>query len=146
LKNFNVGFNFAYIQSETALTSLEQSNKRLFDPGAEDTRPLYDQAPYIINADITYDNGRTAATLAYNVVGERLYAASVVLEDIYAQPAESLDFSISQRLGKHWKIKFSAKNLIDPSFNRTYGPEPDARLYSSHRRGRTFGLSLGCEF
>ena len=146
LKNFNVGFNFAYIQSETALTSLEHSNKRIFDPGAEDTRPLYDQAPFIINADITYDNGRTAATLAYNVVGERLSAASVVLEDIYAQPAESLDFSISQRLGKHWKVKFSAKNLLDPSIQQTYGPESDGRLYSSYRRGRTFGLSLGCEF
>jgi len=146
LKDFSVGFNFAYIQSETDLTPLELSNKRIFDPEADDTRPLYDQAPYIINADVTYDNGRTAVTLAYNVVGERLYAASVVLEDIYAQPAESLDFSISQRLGKHWKIKFSAKNLLDPMFQQTYGAAPDGRLYASHRRGRTYGLSLGCDF
>jgi outer membrane receptor protein involved in Fe transport len=146
LKNFNVGFNFAYIQSETALTVQELGQKRDFNPSVEDTRPLYDQAPYIINADITYDDGRTAATLAYNVVGERLDAASVVLEDIYLQPAASLDFSISQRLGKHWKIKFSAKNLLDPTFKRTYGAEPEGRLYSSHRRGRTFGLSLGCDF
>ena len=40
----------------------------------QETRPLYDQSPYIVNADVSYDNQRsgTSVTVAYYLAAERL--------------------------------------------------------------------------
>jgi outer membrane receptor protein involved in Fe transport len=56
-----------------------------------------------------------------------------------------LDFIFSQRFGHHLSIRFSAKNLLDPEIERTYGKDSDL-IYSSYRRGRSFGISLSYEF
>jgi len=148
LKPFSLGVNFAWIESEVELTRTEMGTKLLFDPAASAKRPLFDQSPYIINLDLGYDNERlgTRATLAYNISGRRLAIASAFGPDIYQQPAASLDFILSQKLSKHWSLKFSAKNLLDPEFKRTYGENPQDRLYSTHRKGRSFGLGLSYEF
>jgi hypothetical protein len=150
LADFNGGFNFAYIESTTDLTPTELQNKRLIDPAEPETRPLYNQSPYIINFDLGYDNRKsgTAATIAYNIAGERLVITNPFGKDIYQQPAASLDFSISQKLGRsqRWKIKLSAKNLLDPINARTYGAEPDGRIYSRSSRGRSYGVSLSYSY
>ncbi len=147
-KGFTVGANFALIESQVQLSSLDLINKRAFDPNAPDTRPLYDQSPYIINADISYDHPSlgTSVTLLYNIYGERLAYPALNTSDIYEQPFETLDFTLSQRFGsqKRWKVKFSAKNLLDPKRQLIY--EDTALVFSEYRRGRTFGMSLGYEF
>jgi len=150
LSNFNGGFNFAYIESTTDLTDNELLNKRLIDPTEPDTRPLYNQSPYIINFDLSYDNRKsgTAATIAYNIAGERLVITNPFGEDVYQQPTPSLDFSISQKLGRsqRWKIKLSAKNLLNPVNERTYGSEPGGDIYSRSSRGRSYGVSLSYSY
>lgn len=147
-KGFTVGANFALIESQVQLSSLDLVNKRAFDPNAPDTRPLYDQSPYIINADISYDHPSlgTSVTLLYNIYGERLAYPALNTSDIYEQPFETLDFTLSQRFGrqKRWNAKFSAKNLLDPKRQLIY--EDTALVFSEYRRGRTFGMSLGYEF
>ncbi len=150
LSDFSGGFNFAYIESTTDLTDTELLNKRLIDPAEPDTRPLYNQSPYIINFDLSYDNRKsgTAATLAYNIAGERLVITNPFGDDIYQQPTPSLDFSISQKLGRsqRWKIKLSAKNLLNPVNERTYGAEPGGLIYSRSSRGRSYGVSLSYSY
>ncbi|MEW6306963.1 MAG: TonB-dependent receptor, partial [Verrucomicrobiota bacterium] len=146
---FTAGMNFALIESETPLTTTELGFKQTVDPSTPDTRPLFNQSPYILNFDLSYDNSTsgTSATVAYNIAGERLVITNPFGEDIYEQSAASLDFSISQKLGKsqRWKLKFSAKNLLDPSFERTYGAQ-GTLPYSSYKKGRTYGVSLSYTF
>jgi TonB-dependent receptor len=150
LGNFSVGMNAAYIVSEVENTPQIQGTKA--EVGLDQkTRPLYDQSPYVINTDLTYDNRAlgTAVTLAFNVAGERLYLVNNQGYDVYEQPAPQLDFFLTQRLGKHWGLKFSAKNLLNPEFERIYGKSGEVAgspLYGRYRKGMTFGLSLGCEF
>jgi TonB-dependent receptor len=147
LKYFSLGGNLSLIQSETELTPEELAAKAPRVPGTSATRPLYDQSPYILNLDFSYDNPRwgTSASVVFNVAGPRITIASLNTEDVYEQPAPLLDFVFSQRLGRHATFKFTARNLLDPEIQRTYGKSGDF-LYSSYKRGMTFGFSLGYDF
>lgn len=147
MQNFTLGGNLTLIESEMDLLPAELAFKQQFDPNTSPTIPLVDQSPYIINLDLTYDNRRSATTVtvAYNIFGPRLLATSLNSPDIYEQPVASLDLVITQRLSQHWKVKFSAKNLLDPKVEKTYGEDAEA-IYSSYTRGITFGLSLAAEF
>jgi TonB-dependent receptor len=151
LRDFSVGANFAYIVSSVKNPPTVQITKAevgIFDKD----RPLYDQSPYVINADLTYDNARlgTTMSLAYSVAGERLYIVNNGGYDIYEQPAPQLDFFITQRLWKHWKLRFAARNLLNPEFERTYGKSGEAPRalgpYNSYRKGRQFTLSLSVSY
>jgi TonB-dependent receptor len=148
LEPFTLGANIAYIESEVPLTADEITNKQRLDPGNPDNRPLYDQSPFVINLDLSYDNPGlgTSVTLVSNLTGERIFLANPAGPDIYEHPPVTLDLVFSQRLGKHWKLKFSAKNLLDAEYLRTYGPDSDDPVNVKYRRGRTFSLSLSAEF
>ena len=148
LTNWSVGGNFSYIQSEVPLTKTELFNKRSSNPATPPTRPLYDQSPYIANFDLGYQNRRsgTSASLTMNLTGERIYIALGKGPDIYEQPPMTMDFVLTQKLRPDLKVKFTAKNLTDPFFKRTYGAEATGPLYSAVRKGRSFGLSLTLDF
>lgn len=142
----SLGVNLAWIQSEVALSPEELAAKREVLPGASATRSLYDQSPYVLNADLTYDLPQTGTslTLGFNLFGPRITIASLTTEDVFEQPAPLLDLVLQQRLSRRLSLKFSAKNLLDPAFERTYG-ESGRLLFSSHRRGMTFALGLNYE-
>lgn len=148
LAPFTLGGNFSYIHAEVPLTSVELFNKRSLVPGTPPTRPLYDQSPYIANLDLSYDNARsgTSASLLFNLTGERIYITLGKGPDIYEQPPATLDFVFTQRLRPGLKLKFTARNLTDPIFKRTYGAEESGKVYSANRKGRTLGLSLTLDF
>lgn len=147
LSYFSVGGNLSLIQSETKLTAEELATKLEAVPGASSTRPLYDQSPYVLNLELSYDNPDwgTSASLLYNVSGPRLVIASLNTEDVYLQPAPLLDFVLSQRITRHLSLRFTAKNLLNPDLKRTYGKDSDL-IYSSSTVGTTFGISLSGEF
>lgn len=151
LDAFSAGFNFAWINSEVPLEEGLQASKGQAIANVPDTRPLYDQSPYIINADLSYDNVRsgTTVTVIFGYAAERLALINSGNYDIYEQGAPILDLVLSQRWGDHWKLKFSAENLLNPEVTRAYNvddPADATYLYSSYTRGVTFGLSVGCEF
>ncbi len=149
LDNFSWGFSYSVLKSEVKLTAAEFAQKQQGVPDAKPTRPLYDQSPYIFSTDLNYDNPRTGTsmTLGYSVVGQRLTIASALINDVYEQPAPQLDFVWSQKLRPGMAVKFSAKNLLDPVYRRTYG-EKDvmANSYSAYTKGMTFGVSLSYEY
>ena len=142
-----MGGNLSLIGSETELTDDEFSAKRGLVRGAKRTRQLYDQSPYIINLDLNYDNPSAGTTvgLIYNIAGPRITIASLNTEDVFEQPAPGLDFVLSQKLGRNLTAKFTAKNLLNPTFKRTYG-ENSSLIYSSYKKGMSFGASLSYEF
>jgi len=147
LRNWSIGANFSWIESETELSEAEYDAKLDYVKDVERTRPLYDQSPYIFNVDLNYDNPRTgtSGSLILNGAGPRIAIASPIAEDIYENPPLTLDLLLSQRIGRHLAIKFSARNLLDPVNERTYGKNTDL-IYSSYKRGRTYGLSLSYDF
>ncbi|MGN6643436.1 MAG: TonB-dependent receptor domain-containing protein, partial [Verrucomicrobiota bacterium] len=146
LNPFSIGGNLSLVQSEVTLTKEELASKESFFPNLKSTRPLYDQSPYILNLDLTYDNrSGTTASLIFNVSGPRIAVTKLNADDVYEQPAPALDLVVSQKIGKHTTVKLAAKNMLDPQIERTYGRDSN-RIYSSYRKGRTFGLSLNYDF
>lgn len=151
LSPFSLGFNFAYLISEVPLATEVQELKYVATGRRVTNRPLYDQAPFIINADLSYDNATTGTqvTLSWYYAAERLALVVNNGYDIYEQPAPSLDFVLSQKLGRKWTLKLTARNLLNPDIQRSYavsGAEDTHYLYSSYTRGISFDLSLSYQF
>lgn len=146
LRYWTLGGNLSLIESEQPVSELQKENHTKPDLLGE-TRPLADQSPYILNFELAYDNpfSGTSLALSYNVSGPRLIIANLAAPDVYEQPTSQLDLTLSQRIGRHLRLKFSARNLLDPEVERTYGEDGDV-VYSSYTRGRTFGVSLNYEF
>ena len=143
-ENFSAGFNLALIQSQTELTEDELGNKQIFDPDVSETRPMFDQSPVILNADLNFDKPewRTSATISFNYTAERIYLANGIGPDIYEWPGPILNFTWIQGLGDHWSAKFAAKNLLNPTWERTYGNDSRDFLYQTWNWGTVFELSF----
>ena len=147
LSPFSLGGNLSLVWSEVKLRTNDLSIIRGFFPNASSTRPLYDQSPYILNLDLNYSNPRigTSATIIYNLAGPRIAIAKLNTENVYERPTPTLDFVLSQKIGRNLTVKVGAKNLLNPKIERTYG-KSSSLIYSSYTRGRAFGLSMAYEF
>jgi len=144
LSNFSVGFNFSYIISEVPLTEQERIN----DPGSPDPRQLYDQSEWIVNTDVTWEHPRwgTSATAAFNWAAPRIYLVDVGGPDVFEHPPMLLDLSLSQKLSERWRLRLSAKNVLNAEYERTYGEESGTKVYSRNTRGAVLGLSASYEY
>jgi TonB-dependent receptor len=79
-------------------------------------RRLVGQAPYVVNGGLTYasESGRTSATVLYNVVGERIFAAGVVpLPNILEVPRHLVDLSFRFPVAGSLSGRLDARNLLD---------------------------------
>ncbi len=156
LSNYTFSANFAYIISQVEEAPDILTTKGVY---AQETRSMFDQSPYIVNANLSYSNVRLGLEwdLIFNVSGRRLDSVNALGPDIYEDSFASLDFAIAKKFGRdhRWKIKLSAKNLLNPLVSRSYDEETfDAdparvstdNIYDSHRKGREFGISLSYKF
>jgi TonB-dependent receptor len=145
-ERWSLGGNLTFIESEVTIPDAEYQILVAEDPSAPRTRDLLGQSPYVFNADLNYtrDDWGTSATLSYNVVGERLdLVVFGPLPDVYEQPAPDLTFVVTQRLSRDWRMKFSAKNLINPDREKTISiPGADDLIYQSYTSGRSFSVSF----
>ena len=106
-------------------------------------RPMQGQAPWTLNVGITYvhpDLG-TNLNVMLNKQGRRLSAVGDVRNyDIYEEPRDMVDVSISQKLFGFLDAKFSVKNLLDKDRRLTSGNQ--AVPFSLWHQGSTYSLSL----
>lgn len=144
-KNMNIGLNFAYIRSVVSIDPEELKSIRALDPDHPDTRPLFGQAPYILNGLLGYENKKLGlkANLVYNVTGARI---SLVTKggtpEVYQQPFHQLDFNISKEIGKHFSITVNADNLLNSISKEVYTYRDTEYIYYQYSLGRTFGLKV----
>jgi hypothetical protein len=145
----SLGFNAAWIQSEVPIGADELASIRQVLPDAEDTRDLLGQSPYTFNVDVTREwvDWRLSATLLFNVVGRRLDLVNFgPLPDYYEQPSPSLDLTVSKTLGRDWKIKFTAKNILNSTREKSFSHLGATYSYERYKTGRTLGLSVSKSF
>ncbi|HEX8848654.1 MAG TPA: TonB-dependent receptor [Gemmatimonadaceae bacterium] len=105
-------------------------------------RPLVGQAPYVLNAGLTYGSrgGNGSATLLYNRVGNRVVTTGAdPLPDAIERPREVLDFSLRVPVGGELSARFDAKNLLDTRYVVTQGTV--TREAWSTGRAFSFGLT-----
>lgn len=105
------------------------------------TRQLVGQAPYVVNLGLTYSSpsGSTSATLLYNVVGERIFAAGVLpLPNIVETPRNVVDLALRFPVRGQLAARVDARNLLDARYRFMQG--------NLEREGYNAGRSLSIGF
>ena len=87
-------------------------------------RALVGQAPYVVNLGLTYSSmsGRTNATILYNTVGDRVFAAGVLpLPNIVEKARHMLDVTLKAPIGQRANVKLDVRNLLDARYRFMQG-------------------------
>ncbi|RFZ95481.1 hypothetical protein D0C36_08150 [Mucilaginibacter conchicola] len=142
LKNFFIGSNLLLAQSEIKKTPERYEANRSLDRFTPRNSPLFEQAPYSINAWLNYNNTKwgTDLTLTYNQVGERLVQINLTGEpDLYTTPVPYVDFVFSQRLNSRLTFKGYAKNILNPAIKTVYAnPQTGGKWYGNEYINRSY--------
>jgi TonB-dependent receptor len=118
-------------------------------------RDMTNAPEYLYNLYAIYDVAATGTSLAlfYTVKGDTLVAGagedkSNFIPDIYELERDTLNFSLTQRLGKYVTLKLQAKNLTDSAVQEVYRSEfiNGDTVNTSYREGIDFSVSLGARF
>ncbi len=161
------GSNFAYIVSlidmrevKTEVGGVTYTEKEVREANARagevigNFRPMYGQAPWIINAFVTYRNDSLGLmfNMTYNVQGKKLAVIGVGnLPDVYEQPFHSLNFKVSKSFGKvypgesgsRWEASLRGQNLLNFARRKFYEAyNAEAQIFEYLNPGITISGSI----
>ncbi|MEL6123047.1 MAG: TonB-dependent receptor, partial [Bacteroidota bacterium] len=113
-----------------------------------DTRQMAGQAPYIINAGLSYNNPDKGfdAGLFYNVKGPTLLiVGGGIFPDVFTEPFNSLNFNLNKNIGEEQRtsLNFKVSNLLGDVREEVFtGFEAENQLYTRFSPGISFGLGV----
>jgi len=139
------GANLSLIESEVDIPADELAFILQRDPEHAATRSLQGQSPYLVNISLNYDsaNGKTAASIYYNVFGERLDQVGIGgAPDALEKPRNMLDFTFTQQLYKSLKFKFFARNILDDPIEIAQEFKGNSFVQSRYKTGSSYSFSL----
>lgn len=158
LEGISIGANATLIDSVVTLPQDEADALEAIG-AAEPTRDMTNAPEHLYNFYVTYDLPRTGTVLSlfYTVRGDTLISGASrtgsdaegrYIPSVYETEYATLNMSVSQELWDNWKLKFAAKNLLDPAIETVYRSAyiGDDVTKSSYTRGIEFSLSLSCTF
>ncbi|HVS10058.1 MAG TPA: TonB-dependent receptor, partial [Planctomycetota bacterium] len=155
LSAFSVGANATFIDSEVDLPLDEIT--AFNELGVSMTSRDMTLAPeHLYNLFVTYDLASTGTQvgLFYTVQGDTLIAGAAESKEgffvpsIYATEFDTLNLSVTQRLGRHFKLHLQGKNLTNPEIETVYRSEfiGDDVLKTSYRAGFEVSVGISAEF
>jgi len=148
LANFQLGSNLTLVSSRQ---DYPETEIKAYPEYADPDRPMFNQSPFVVNADIGYSNPRTgtSASIFYNVFGRRIALNSQLpTPDVYEEPRHQLNFVAKQRLFSV-DLKFSVKNILNEDVLYKYdgqrddgeGNKMDA-IYNKYSKGVDVGIGI----
>ena len=146
LHDFYFNTNLTLIHSRVDVPEKEIENSKNIDSTYNiESRPFQGQAPYIVNAILTYANTKIGheSSLSFNVSGPKLYSISLfATPDVYEAPVPFLNFKTTQNIGKYWQISFVMRNLLNSKVAKTQVYKGQTYFAETYQIGRTFGLGV----
>lgn len=147
LNHFEAGANVALIWSETnyvrSRTDLSGGIKE-YIPIDTLKRTMFGQAPYVVNALLTYraDSIGLALTVSYNVQGKRLVitSANPEIPDVYEMPRNMLDAKLSKKVGRHFNVSFTVRDILNSPVKRVY--KDSETIYDQYHYGTNYVLGI----
>lgn len=159
LEGLSLGANATFIDSSVSLPLDEAAQ---FDqPNIQaplSTRDMTNAPDYLYNLFMTYEMdelGLTGTQLGvfYSFRGDTLVAGAGqskgnFVPNVYETEYGTLNLSVTQKIGETWKVKFQAKNLLDPKIDTVYRSKYIGRdiTKTSYRKGMEFSISISAEF
>ncbi|MBK9290527.1 MAG: TonB-dependent receptor [Bacteroidetes bacterium] len=142
----SIMFNGALIRSQVKLGSAGIGQKY-------ESRPLFGQSPYIINAGFYFSDPltQTYVTALFNVIGRRIYIVGFDdYPDIYEMPRNLLDLTITKNFGKRIELKAGVSNILgapalllqDGNQDGIFDRQADQRIqFNNSPRNYTLGMT-----
>ena len=148
-KCFELRANATFVKSNSVFVRKDLQiidGVKVYTPIDTINRPMFGQAPYIINAIASYKNDSIGlvATISYNIQGARLVITGVVKgrPDIYEMPRNMLDFKVSKTLGKHFTASLTMRDLLNTRVRRAYRLPDEWKDFDNFRYGTNFILGV----
>ena len=140
----SVGGNFTYVVSAVDIPELELQTIRALNPEAEETRPLFGQSPYIVNAFLNYGNDKgLAANLTYNVQGDRLAIVSRGgTPNVYERAFHNLTAKVSVPVAERLAVNGRVSNILGSTRRFTQDYRGTDYVFQSFSPGRNFSVGL----
>ena len=151
-KHFDFLANLTLVRSNTTYmrTRLDLSGGiKNYIPLDQVSRPMFGQAPYIINAILMYNSSEKLglnATVSYNMQGPRLAISGGIKEipDVYELPRNMIDFKVTKKLGKYFTASLTIRDILNTPIRRSYVYADGTKIdFDKFRYGSTyvFGIS-----
>lgn len=126
LKEWSANANLTLVRSRIRMTDLEFNNRKDFekpDQTVDRFRPMAGQAPYIINAGLSYNLPEMGlrAGMFYNVKGATLvYVGGGLFPDVYSDPFHNLKITANKKFGdeEQHSVGFEVSNLLNDTFDQ----------------------------
>jgi len=148
-KFFDIKANVTLVNSQSEFVRKSMTvidGAKIYTPIDTVMRPMFGQAPYIINAIASYksDSLGLTATLSYNIQGPRLVITGVVKgrPDVYELPRNTIDFKVSKTLGKHFSTSLTIRDMLNAAVVRAYKLPTEWVDYDRFRYGTNFILGV----
>jgi outer membrane receptor protein involved in Fe transport len=142
--------NLTWVKSESQFVRKDFSivdGRKFYLPIDTIYRPMFGQAPYLVNAMLSYkaDSIGLTATLSYNVQGERLVITGAFKgwADVYELPRHLLDFKVSKKLGERMTASVTVRDILNAPVLRAYNLPSGWFDFDRFRYGTTYLLSIG---
>ncbi len=153
LKMLSLVFNASYIKSEVIFK----------DSQTDKNRPMQGQSPYIVNTGLYWQIEKTNSSLSllYNIIGPRIVAVGQPMQnfsenipEIYERQRNSIDFTVSQKIGKRFELKFGAKDILNQAivyyqtieFEKEGHSETRTQINKKYTPGRYYSLNITYNF
>ncbi len=142
LKDLSIGTNMTYLKSKVKYVE-NYGNSSNEDFNVQ--RPMYGQAPWVINAFVNYDNKQLgiSSNLGFNIDGPKLAIVTKgQTPDVYEQPVALLNWNLQKTLLQKLILRFSVSNLLNSNYAKTYTFNDKKYFFQQYSLCRTFSFSL----
>jgi hypothetical protein len=113
-------------------------------------RPMYGQAPYLINGILSYksDSLGLVATVSYNVQGPRLVITGTIKgrPDVYEIQRNLIDFKLSKTIGPHFTASITIRDILNAPVRRAYKLPSGWFDYDNFRYGTNYLFSVAYRY
>jgi len=151
-RRFSISGNYSIIRSSIK-DSIDEGGNGIIKM-SHWTRPMQGQSPYMINLSFLYTEPitGTSVNVLYNKSGRRIEATGMkdqrlsIPSDIYEEPRDIVDLSITQPIFTGLELKFSIRNLNHKERVLTQliskGNQPYINTYEHTKTGSTYSLQI----
>jgi hypothetical protein len=125
--------NVTLVNSRSAFNTTYTKPDGYIVVGRDIDRTMLNQAPYVINAMVTYfaEKAKLTASVSYNRQGPRVVSTGAYqdIPDVYELPRNLIDVKVFKNIGKHFNVSLKVMDVLNTPIVRAYKIDNKYDLY-----------------